>query len=277
MRQQLKWLLFPGLNLHARERNRELPRYFTRPGADGQPKNVLDAGCGNGMLSYQSYKLGNRVLGLSIKEGEVTRNSALFHDHLGCDRDRMRFQVQNLYKLEELADQGPFDEIICTEVLEHIKGDRQVVDGFFELLAPGGSLLVTTPNAEHPWHASFPLDEDETGGHVRPGYTPQSYRELFEPAGFEVVEISGLGGPVRQAVNNRIIRGEEAFGLSAAMAVFALGGPLMMFDRGASKTPYSLLARLRKPAASDAPETVDASTDLQAASDAPVGVAVSSS
>ena len=245
MKQALKWLLFPGMNLHARQRNARLPEHFVSSNG-GAPKRVLDAGCGNGMLAYKSYQRGNDVLGLSIKQGEVDRNQTLFHDYLRADKDRLKFRVQNLYELDDL--EGPFDQIVCTEVLEHVKQDRKVVESFFRLLAPGGTLVVSTPNADHPYHASFPLDPDETGGHVRPGYTERTYRELFEPAGFEVVEISGLGGPMRQAVNNRIIRGEENFGIPAAMAVFLTAGPLALLDRGDPKVPFSLVAKVRKPA-----------------------------
>ena len=253
---RIKWMLFPGFNLHARQRNRDLPKRLLRPDG-GQPRRVLDAGCGNGMLSYQSYLLGNSVLGLTFKEGEVVRNRRRFHDLLGADRSRLEFRSHNLYRLDEIADDGPFDQIICTEVLEHIKGDDQIVAAFAKLLKPGGRLLVTTPNAEHPYHASFPLDPEETGGHVRPGYTEQTYRELFEPAGLVVESVAGMGGRLRQAVNNRIIRGEESFGVPVAAAVFAVGAPLMLLDRGEQPdVPFSLVAEVTKPA--DRPLQVDA-------------------
>ena len=244
MRDRIKWLLFPGVNLHGRLRNEVLPQHFARPDAE-RPKRVLDAGCGNGMLAYQSYKLGNEVTGLSIKQGEVERNSRLFHQYLGESPERLKFRVQNLYELDDL--EGPFDEIICTEVLEHIRDDAKVAASFFRLLAPGGTLHVTTPNADHPYHASFPLDPDETGGHVRPGYTEQTYRELFEPLGFEVESPIGLGGRMRQAVNNRIIRGEERFGYPAALAVFLAGGLLAKLDGPEPDVPFSWYVKVRKP------------------------------
>ena len=73
LRERLKWLFFPGLNLNARLRYKTLPTYFGSPQA-GEERLVLDAGCGNGMLAYQAYLMGNKVLGVSIKD-EVTRDT----------------------------------------------------------------------------------------------------------------------------------------------------------------------------------------------------------
>lgn len=242
-RDSIKWLLFPGLNLHARLRHRRLPRYFGRP-ANGEDRLVLDAGCGNGMLAYQSYRLGNRVLGVSIKD-EVQRNQRLFHDHLGIPRERLDFRDVNLYDIESLNQQ--FDEIICTEVLEHIRGDRQVCTSFFRILKPGGVLHLCCPNADHPYHRAYPLDPEERGGHVRSGYTYQSYRELLEPIGFELSPPIGLGGPLRQTCNVPITRSQELGGLWLGVPVFTLLAPLGSLDWGDPPVPFSLYVQARRP------------------------------
>ncbi|MEZ5312313.1 MAG: class I SAM-dependent methyltransferase [Thermoanaerobaculia bacterium] len=43
------------------------------------------------------------------------------------------------------AAQRTFDEIICFEVLEHLRRDREVVDQFFRILRPGGALHDLLP------------------------------------------------------------------------------------------------------------------------------------
>jgi SAM-dependent methyltransferase len=243
IREALKWAVFPGMNLNARQRYRRLPQYFGAA-AGGQERWVLDAGCGNGMLSYQSYLKGNRVIGVSIKEGEVARNRRLFNEYLRVPSDRLEFRVLNLREVEALGRQ--FDEIICSEVLEHIVDDRGVCEKFHKVLRPGGTLHLCCPNADHPLNRNGPLDADEKGGHVRPGYTLATFRSLLEPLGFSIEQHAGLGGPVRQFFNQRIIKGEAKLGRFVAAALFALSLPFLLLDRGNAATPYSIYILARK-------------------------------
>jgi SAM-dependent methyltransferase len=244
LRERIKWKLFPGLNLHARLRYRTLPTKFRGP-SNGREQSVLDAGCGNGMLAYQSCRLGNRVIGVSLKTGEIARNQKLFNEYLGIPEERLSFRVHNLYDVKSLG--RTFDEIICTEVLEHIERDDEVCRAFFEILNPGGVLHLCCPNADHPDHEAGRLDEDESGGHVRAGYTGESYRALLEPVGFVVSEPIGLGGPLRQACNKRITRAQEIGRLPLGLAAFAVLAPLAALDGPVPRVPYSLYVSARKP------------------------------
>ncbi len=237
-----KSLLFPGLNLHGRLRYRVLPRYFGTP-APGQERLFLDAGCGNGMLSYQAWRRGNRVIGVSIKEGEVKRAQAFFHKLLHVPADRLQFRVYNLYRLEDLG--MIFDEIVCSEVLEHIARDREVIESFARVLKPGGILNLCAPNADHPHHQTMPLDRQEQGGHVRPGYTLATYRQILEPCGFRLEQCIGIGGPVRQFFNHRIVCARLK---PTAFFWFALALPFLWLDPQNPKSPYSLYVRAVKTA-----------------------------
>lgn len=246
-RDRLKWAMFPGLNLHSRERIRMLPERFGGP-RNGEVRRVLDAGCGNGMFSYESYLRGNHVLGVSIKRGEVERNQRLFHGLLRAPREKLRFECANLYELESLGFQ--FDEIVCSEVLEHIRDDRRVVQSFWDALKPGGILHLCCPNAEHPDHQNGPIDETESGGHVRQGYTLGSYKALLGPIGFEIERSVGLGGPLRQWGNKQITRAQNVGGIPLGMATFCLLAPLAWMDRRTPKVPYSIYVQARRPARS---------------------------
>ncbi len=243
LREKIKWTLFPGLNLHARLRYRRLPEYFGA--ANGKERVVLDAGCGNGMLSYKSSCKGNRVIGVSIKEGEISRNKTLFNEYHGIPSEQLDFRVHNLYKIETLGEQ--FDEIICTEVMEHIEEDTKVCQKFFDVLKPGGVLHLCCPNAEHPDHAAHMLDEDEAGGHVRAGYTMETYQALLEPIGFKVSEGIGLGGKWRQSANRKITKAQYLGKLPLGLVTFVLLGLFAKLDRGEPDVPYSLYVRAWKP------------------------------
>lgn len=243
LRERVKWMLFPGSNLHARLRYRVLPRFFGTASKD-ELRLVLDAGCGNGMFSYASYRKGNRVLGLSIKEAEVARNQKLFNGLFRIPNDQLTFRVMNLYDVETLG--MSFDEIICSEVLEHLSRDRDICLSFWKVLKPGGTLHLCCPNADHPDNLHGPLDPNETGGHVRPGYTLATYKALLEPIGFRIEQQVGIGGPIRQAFNKQIIRIEERVG---AIPGFLLSWIALLFvwlDPRSPRIPYSIYIRAVK-------------------------------
>ena len=243
-KERLKWLVFPGLNLHARLRYRLLPRYFGGPEGAGE-RLVLYAGCGNGMLTYRSCMCGNRVIGVSIKNDEAERCRRLFNGYLGIPDSRLSFQVRNLYEIESLNLR--FDEIICSEVLEHIVRDADVCRSFWNMLKPDGILHLCCPNAAHPDNRSGPLDKNEAGGHVRPGYTMESYRALLEPIGFQILEPVGIGGPIRQFFNRQIILLQESRRHAAAILTFLAAIPFVWLDSSRPHTPYSIYVRARKP------------------------------
>jgi SAM-dependent methyltransferase len=244
IREAVKWVLFPGFNLHARERYLRLPELFGSA-VPGQDRRVLDAGCGNGMLAYKSYLNGNRVLGISIKDGEVARCKKLFQEHLRIAEERLSFRVHNLYRLDELGER--FDEIICSEVLEHIRDDHSVCAAFWRVLKPGGVLHLCCPNADHPYHRDGEPDLHEAGGHVRAGYTAASYRELLVPIGFEIERVVGLGGRARQTLNRAITFAGRVGGIVPTALAFAVSAPFLVLDGGTPKVPFSLLVEARKP------------------------------
>jgi len=102
-----KRLLFPGLDLHTR--CRRLPNFFHKGAV-----STLDAGCGNGALSYAAHQRGNSVLGVTMEADQVRKDSEYF-SFLGADPDRLRFEILNLYDLPKLN--MKFDQLICSETL----------------------------------------------------------------------------------------------------------------------------------------------------------------
>lgn len=243
MKDTIKWLLFPGTNLNARLRYRMIPRFVQSP-KSGEERYILDAGCGNGALAYQCLRKGNRVLGVSIKD-EVERNQRFFNEMLAIPTQSLEFRDLNLYDAKRLGD-NLFDEIVCTEVMEHIKDDRKVAEAFYSLLKPGGVLHLCCPNAEHFYHRKYPLDPDETGGHVRPGYTESTYRELLEPLGFTVSKAIQIGGYWRHKGNEWIRWVEAIGGVPAGVLAFFFISPISLLDNIFRTSPFSLYVKAKK-------------------------------
>ncbi len=236
----VKWLFFPGLDLHTRCRYRFLPRFFTR----GAIK-TLDAGCGNGALSYAAYKLGNRVLGVTKNPAEVRKAQTLFST-LGIEHDGLSFSECDLYDLPQLNRR--FDQIICSETLEHITNHELVIRHFYDLLNDSGILHLCCPYALHPEHNLGRVSAPEDGGHVRDGYTAESYRALLFPAGFEIVKVVGLGSPFLVKLDKLVRAMDHRFGHAFALPVFLLAWPLTYLDTLNPRVPHSLyVMAVKKP------------------------------
>jgi SAM-dependent methyltransferase len=237
-RLRLKRVLFPGLDLHTRYRCRQIGSRLVKGDIE-----TLDAGCGNGALSLIACAGGNRVLGVSIDEAAVAR-AREYADWTRQDPERVRFEVLNLYDLATLGRR--FDQVICSETLEHISDDRAVIRAFHSALREDGVLHLCCPNAMHPSHNLGRTDGPEDGGHVRDGYTLEAYRALLEPAGFEIVETVGLGSPRLAAANRIVSRVRNRWGDALALPVFVLALPCVWLDRVDPPTPFSLYVRALK-------------------------------
>jgi SAM-dependent methyltransferase len=234
----VKRAFFPGLDLHTRCRYRFLPRLF-RTGE----LETLDAGFGNGALSYAAYRGGSRVLGVGLGSREFTDTTALFQ-YMGIPPESVEFKSMNIYYLRQL--ERKFDQIICSETLEHIKRDREVVQMFADLLNPGGRLILCCPHALHPMHNLGRTDEPETGYHVRDGYTLESYQSLLEPAGLRIARCVGLGSPLLVWLDNRLRGARHRVGDFWAFPMFLLLLPLTWLDYTDPKVPFSLVVVAEK-------------------------------
>lgn len=249
VRNFLRSLVYPGLDLHTRNRA-SLTRYWQRGSRD-----VLDAGSGNGYFSWLAYRSGARVVALNFEASQVERAREFLVEFRGADPARLKFEQANLYDLG--LEERRFDEIVCFEVLEHLRRDAEVVRHFHRLLRPGGMLHLCCPNRLHPRHQREILDLEESGGHVRAGYTEEEFRQLLEPVGFYVERVVGIGPPsVYQA--DRILRWlRNRAGDAVALLIFPLLLPVVWLARRSPDLPFSLYAAAVKRPASAASGDLD--------------------
>ncbi len=240
------WLrdkLYPGLDLHTR--NRASLRRYWRQG----PRDVLDAGSGNGYLSWLAYQSGARVVALNFDQQQVAKANAFLVGYRKADPARLRFEQGNLYALGQ--ETRKFDEIICFEVLEHLNRDGEVLREFFRLLRPGGVLHLCCPNRLHPRHQAELLDTAETGGHVRPGYTLQEYQALLEPLGFVIERHVGIGPRSLYLADEALRRMRNSLGDALLLPLFPLFMPFVWLAREGPPVPFSLYVAAVKPAKPD--------------------------
>lgn len=105
-------------------------------------KNVLDIGCGGGILSDSMARKGANVLGidLSAKALRVAQLHAL-------EAGTANVQYEEI-SAEALALERPaeFDVVTCMEMLEHVPDPSSVVKACSTLVKPGGWVFFSTIN-----------------------------------------------------------------------------------------------------------------------------------
>ena len=102
---------------------------------------LLDVGCGGGLLSEPTSRLGFAVTGVDASDHTIA--VALAHaDELGLAID------YRCATIEELAEKGagPFDVILNMEVIEHVADPGAYLRSCARLIAPGGLMIVATLN-----------------------------------------------------------------------------------------------------------------------------------
>jgi hypothetical protein len=115
LRHALRSLVYPGLDLHTR--NRASLCGFWNSG----PRDVFDAGSGNGYFSWLAYRSGARVIAANFEEAQVKKAREFLLGYKKADPDRLRFEHRNLSDLS--SEDRTFDEVLCYETIEHIRRD----------------------------------------------------------------------------------------------------------------------------------------------------------
>jgi 2-polyprenyl-6-hydroxyphenyl methylase / 3-demethylubiquinone-9 3-methyltransferase len=162
----------------------------TLPGSE-----VVDVGCGGGILAESMARRGARVLGidLSVKPLKVARLHAM---ETGVEQLEYREVA-----VEQLAAERPasFDVVTCMEMLEHVPEPASVVRACAKLVKPGGRVFFSTLNrnpksflfaivgAEHVL-GLLPKGTHEYARFIRPSELARFARD----AGLEVDQFKGM-------------------------------------------------------------------------------------
>jgi SAM-dependent methyltransferase len=96
---------------------------------------VLVVGCG-GADEMSMVPDGMRAVGIDISFVAIEQSRSVFpkHSYLVADAAWLPFAS------------AQFRTIVCSEVIEHVRGSDSALAGFHRLLDVGGTLILTTPN-----------------------------------------------------------------------------------------------------------------------------------
>jgi len=106
-----------------------------------QNKQVVDVGCGGGILSESMAQRGAIVTGIDM--GEAPLSVAQLH--------KLESGVDVTYRqgtAEQLAAEQPaqYDVVTCLEMLEHVPDPASVIKACADLVKPGGHVFLSTLN-----------------------------------------------------------------------------------------------------------------------------------
>lgn len=104
-------------------------------------KNVLDVGCGGGVLTEGMAARGATVTGIDLSEKALSvARLHLFESELKVDYQQIA--------AEEFAEThaGQFDFVTCMEMLEHVPDPASTVAACARLVRPGGQVFFSTLN-----------------------------------------------------------------------------------------------------------------------------------
>lgn len=104
-------------------------------------KNIIDVGCGGGILSESMAMRGANVTGIDM--GETPLSVARLHSlEMGVELDYRQITAEQM--AEEHA--GQFDIVTCMEMLEHVPSPESVIQACSKLVKPGGQVFFSTIN-----------------------------------------------------------------------------------------------------------------------------------
>jgi 2-polyprenyl-6-hydroxyphenyl methylase/3-demethylubiquinone-9 3-methyltransferase len=155
---------------------------------------VLDVGCGGGILSEAMARAGARVLGVDLSRPVL--DVAELHALEGKVSVEYR-----AVSAEDLAQERPasFDLVTCMEMLEHVPDPAATVQALASLTRPGGDVILSTLN-RNPLSFAVAIIGAEYVARVLPRGTHE-YLKFIRPselarwgrqAGLQLRDLTGL-------------------------------------------------------------------------------------
>lgn len=127
-----------------------------------KPKTILDLGCLEGYTALTLAKHVDSVeeaVGVDLSEEAIV----IANDHAVNNQLPAIFHKDSIENWLDKTDQK-FDLITLFEVMEHVKDPELVLRLVDEHLAPGGTVLISTPAFESP---TFGKDDEQNKCHIR--------------------------------------------------------------------------------------------------------------
>lgn len=105
----------------------------------GNGENVLDVGCGNGLVLYNLRRKYKNLYGIELSRERAILSEKTLRKY---NAKILNINIEDKTTLKE----NFFDLIICSDVVEHLVDIYSSFNEMRRLLRPGGRLIIITPN-----------------------------------------------------------------------------------------------------------------------------------
>lgn len=104
-------------------------------------QNVLDVGCGGGLLSEAMATEGAQVTALDLNADLI----AVAKQHAEQNHFNIDYRCQSIEALAE-EKKHSFDVLTCMELLEHVPDPKSMIENCMQLVKPNGKVFFSTIN-----------------------------------------------------------------------------------------------------------------------------------
>ena len=154
--------------------------------------NILDIGCGGGLISEPMARLGGRVTGIDASEKNI--KVAKIH----AKKNELKINYLNK-STEELENKDKFDIILNLEIVEHVDNVGLYIESCYNLLKKDGLMFTATLNRSFMSYlkaiigAEYIMRWLPIGTHDWNKFLkPEELEKQLQDKKFSIVEIKGL-------------------------------------------------------------------------------------
>ena len=154
--------------------------------------NILDIGCGGGLISEPMARLGGRVTGIDASEKNI--KVAKIH----AKKNELKINYLNKSP-EHLQDIEKFDVILNLEIVEHVENINLYIESCYKLLKKGGIMFTATLNRSLMSYlkaiigAEYVLRWLPVGTHDWNKFIkPEELEKILYDKKFQTLDVSGL-------------------------------------------------------------------------------------
>lgn len=166
--------------------HREAKRSFCHPGVNPLKSkmlrnhcnagSLLDVGCGNGLYALDCQDRCSEIIQVDLE------------DRRDPQARNFKFYTMNAEDLSSLN--GPFDNIIAFDIIEHLDDDMGFLKSAHRLLKDGGKLFVSVPNEDNSLLEKINLAHIHfTDKTHRREYSHEGLKSILEDNHFKIVKI----------------------------------------------------------------------------------------